>query len=153
MRARSSSSVSFAWAACEQLVVLGQLAPQVGDAELGADAGEDFLDLLGRLRLLDVVVGPGVQADDLALGRPECREHDHRDRPQIGIDLERLAEGRAVHLGHLVVGQDQLGRELARLGQPFPAVDGQGHLVAFVLEQRGDHPPHHRAILDQQQPP
>ena len=47
----------------EQLVALGQLAPQVGDPELGADPGEDFLDFLGRLRLLHVVVGPGVQAD------------------------------------------------------------------------------------------
>ena len=134
-------------------VPLGQHAPEVGDPELGADPGEEFLDLLGRLGLLQVVVGAGVEADDLALGRPQGRQHHHGDRPQLGVGLERLTEPGPVEHGHLVVAEDQLGGRLAGLDQAVAAVDGGRDLVALVLEQGGDHPPHRGAVLDQQESP
>lgn len=68
-----------------------------------------------------------------------------------GIGLQRLAEGRTVHHGHLAVGHDQLGRELARPGQPILAVNGRADFVAVVPEQRGDHLPHQRTVLNQWQ--
>ena len=137
----------------EQPVALGQLAAQVGGPQLGPDPREQLLHLVGALGLLDVVVGPRFQAGDLVLRLSQGREHEDRDRPQFLVFLDFLAEPGAVELGHLVVGQDQLGPGLfVRLGQPFHAVIGRLDLIALFLEHHRQHPPHRGAVFNKQEP-
>jgi hypothetical protein len=99
-----------------------------------------------RERLGDVIVGAELEAEHLVgLGRP-CRQHDdrrrNRSRPQIAADVE------AVLLRQHDVEDDEVGRKARCLLQPFVAVGGGFHFVAFKLQIVAKAKPHLRLVFN-----
>ena len=68
-------------------------------------------------RLGDVVVGPGVETDDLVLGRVERRLNDDRDEGQRLIALDAPGDLEAVDLGEHDVEQNEIRERIRRSGR------------------------------------
>jgi hypothetical protein len=87
-------------------VVLLEAGLKLPDGEVGADAGEDFLELEG---LGDVVHAAGLEGLHLVAGIAEGTEEDDGDAAEDFVFLEAAAGLVAVHLGHVDVEQDEVG--------------------------------------------
>ncbi len=73
---------------------------------------------LGEIdRLGDVVVGPGVETDDLVLGRVERRLNDDRDEGQRLVALDAPGDLEAVDLGEHDVEQNEIRERLRGSGR------------------------------------
>lgn len=139
----------------EQAIAGGQFATQIGDPQLGSNAGEKLANVVGSLRLFDVVVGAGVQAGQSTFDRSQGGEHHDRSAAQIlvGIRLERPTKRGSVHLGHLIVRKDQFGLDQTRGLQALSAVLGGFDLVAFLPQKAADHAAHDSAVVHHQDAP
>ena len=125
--------LQFSLGGFQKTIFLREFIAEVGDPQVGSDSGEKLLDIVGALRLLDVVVSTRVEPADLVLRLTQSREQKHRDGPQIFVGLEGAAEPRAVEIGHFEVGKDQVGtRRFARFGETVVTIDGRLDLIPLV---------------------
>ena len=92
-------------------------------------------------RLGDVVVGPGVETDDLILGRVERRLNDDRDEGQRLIALDAPGDLEAVDLGEHDVEQDEVRERLRRSGRRIlrcgEGGDNRQGFLTIVCHDRG----------------
>ena len=68
------------------------------------------LHLLELKRFCDVIDAAGPESLHLRLEIVHCAEKDHRNAGQVRVALESPADLKAVHLRHVDVQQNQLGR-------------------------------------------
>ncbi len=129
----------------ELIVDRGQLRPLALDLflqRLDPKERSDPCLQLGEVdRLGDVVVGPGVETDDLVLGRVERRLHDDRDERQGLIALDAPRDLEPVELGKHDVEQNEIRERLRRTsgctaGRGERGDDRQG-LLSIVRHDRG----------------
>jgi hypothetical protein len=91
-------------------------------------------------RFGDVVVGPGVETDDLILGRVERRLNDDRDERQGLIALEAPRDLKAIELGEHDVEQNEIRewlRESDRVLRRRQGGDDRQGFLSIVRHDRG----------------
>jgi hypothetical protein len=99
--------------------------------------GERLEDLVGGVRLRDIVVGAGVEALDAVLGGDPGRDHDHGGLPGTLVGLQGLADLESVDVGEHQVQEDDVRRPVADLLQGLGAREGRIGPVAAELDERG----------------
>ena len=122
--------------------------------DLGRAAAQDGLDarvqLAGRERLRDVVVGAGLEAGQLVLLFRAGRQHDDRDllRPAVGPEAARELD--AGDAGQHPVEQDEIGEcGLDDVHGLFGVVRLE-QVVACLLQVVGDQFLNRRFVFDDQ---
>ena len=117
------------------------------DAEVGADAGEDF----ARLRRFGHVVdGARREALDLVGGLGERGHEDDGDVARFGLRLEAAAGLNAVEVRHEDVHQDQVRLVFGRQAQRARAVRGGHDPVAVARDDVAEHLEAHGIVVHQQ---
>ena len=110
---------------------------------------DGVLNLLERERLGDVVVGAGLHRLDRIFNG---RVRGHQDYEGVGrapLDLAQQFE--TAHLGHLVVGQNEIELRLGQQRDRLRAVLGGADLVAERLEERGEAAADIALVIDNEQ--
>ncbi len=92
------------------------------------------LHLLPFERLGDVVHAAGAEGPQLIFDAIQGADEDHRDLPRALVQLELRAGLHAVHLGHVDVEDDQVGRDGPGDIDRFDAVSGLAHGIAAHFE-------------------
>ena len=112
-----------------RLFVLERLALLLLQQDL--DARDDLFDVD---RLGEVVLDAQLEPADLVLDVGLRRQEDERDRRPVGVLLEPLDELEAVHLRHLGVGDDEVGRRGLDLAERVEPVDRGRDVEAGLLQ-------------------
>ncbi len=122
----------------------GRRGPLRGAAQMGADAGQQFLNAEG---LGDVVVGAGVEGLDLGALVVAHGEDQHRSGE---LSADGAADLDAAHAGHHQVGDDQVGRPVLEDAQALLGIVGGAHVVALRGERGAQHARNLRFVVDDQ---
>ena len=125
-----------------------------GDSPIARDGGpQEPGDKLGQApgleRFRDESDAPGPHEPVRLGGRPG-RERDHGDPAGRGVGLQRLDDRQAVHLGHVVVDQDQVGALSSRQLEPVTPLRGVEDAVAVGTEELGERAQDELVIVDDQ---
>ena len=122
---------------------------QIGDPQMRPDPGVHLLHIVGALRFLDIVIRAGLEAGDLVLDLSQGGQHEDRRGAQLSVFLDFHAEPGAIQLGHLIIGEDELGTWLlAGLGQSLGTVIGRLDVIALFPEHHREHAPHRGTVFD-----
>ena len=78
------------------------------------------------------------------------RERDHGDAPGRGIAFQRFDDRQAIHLGHMVVDEDQVGMLRSGQRQPVPTSRRLEDLMAMGTEQLGERTQDEVIVVDDQ---
>jgi D-alanyl-D-alanine carboxypeptidase/D-alanyl-D-alanine-endopeptidase (penicillin-binding protein 4) len=115
-------------------------------ADQGAHARFQFADLE---RLDQVIVGAGVEADQLVLQRVAGGQHQHRGGA-LGVLAQLAAKIQTIHAGQHQVQHDHVVAVLGGQAQAGHAVRGIVEAVAAALEELADHLGDAAVVFDQQ---
>jgi len=113
------------------------------------EPGDEPGQASGIERLWDESDAPGPH-EPVRLGGCPGRERDHGDRAGHGVGLQCLDDRQAVHLGHVVVDQDQVGRLSSRQLEPVTPLRGREDAVAMGTEEVGQRAQDELVIVDDQ---
>src|SRR5271155_2007874 len=92
-----------------------------GDLE---DFGDDFAQVAGEMSFVDVTGGAAAQSDGSNLiGAIRGHQDDREDRM---VFFELADQMKAIDVGHLQIGQDQIGDVIGDGGEGVGAVGGVG---------------------------
>ena len=116
-------------------------------AALGQQVGHPHTQLLGPEGLGEVVVGPGLEACEAAVGRGAGREQHHRDVAGALVGFEAAAQLQAIEVGHHQVAQYKVGQQLGGAGQAGAAVGGADEAV-ISPQAAGQVAPHINVVVD-----
>ena len=111
-----------------------QLCLQSRPVQLVFDAR---LHLFKLKRLDDVVNAADGKGLDLVEGVVEGAQEDHRDMASAFVGLQFLADLVAVHVGHVDVEQDEVGRVEVRRVERDVAVGGAAHDITTLAQHIG----------------
>ncbi len=113
--------------------------------EAGGDGGEEFLHRVG---LGEVVIGTEAHGVALVLATGDAGEEDEGDGGGLGVLLESGEGLVAVHVRHLDVTDDEVGRVFAGEFEAFASVSGAESLIAAGLEQFCGERLHRRIVVN-----
>ncbi len=137
-----------------QLLALGELgghapvALGIGEADQVPDPGHQGAALDG---LVEVLVGAGLEALQLAVGVVELGGEEHHRHARAGRVLaDAPADLEAVHVGHADVEQDEVDAALLHLLQGLGAAECAEHTKALGLQVGLDEPDVRRLVVDHQ---
>ena len=111
------------------------------------DAADGFGEFAGGALFEEVAACAGVECAAEVAGASEGGEDD--DAGFAGGVFERGGELEAGHFGHLDIGDDNVGLELAGEAVGFASVGGLGDDgdVGFELEKRGERAAEHGLVF------
>src|SRR5215212_873894 len=129
-----------------QLAEHGRAAPGLLIApQTGSDAGQQ---LARRERLGHVVVGAGVEADDLVSLLAPRRQHDHRPVPELA---QSPAHFHAVQVRQADVEKHQVRRRRSGRQQRVRPGRRDRYVVTLLLKKKRERVRHQRVVVDDEQ--
>jgi hypothetical protein len=126
----------------------GAVLEQLAEAPQTKDRAYPGAELESVDGLREEIVGAGFQPFQASLSVVEGRDHHDGHLGESLVGPQLAEHGGAVHAGHHVVEQDEIGRTLAREVQRRRAVAREGELTVLVFENRFHGVAAERVVVD-----